>query len=137
MNRTFLLTLLALLLFQTHGRAEEIVIPPELRDGIKTDAATVRLALQIRADGWYYILPVPKSPQAAWGNPDGRTTWWVGYWINKKTQATSASTPALKDGTYTGDGKGQLVWRRGGSPPPPNALEWLLSVSGGPPPRSP
>jgi hypothetical protein len=140
MNRPLprvLLTLLAwgLALGALPARAETAAaIPADLRGGIKADATTLSLARQMRADGWYYMMPRPKSPQAAWGNPDGRTTWWVGYWLNKKTKAQSLTTPTLKEGHYVGDGKGEPLWRRGGSPSRPTVLEWLLSESGGIPP---
>src|SRR5258708_1434364 len=42
------------------------------------DAATLQTGLNLKRAGWTYIMPEPKSPQAAWGNPDGRTTWWTG-----------------------------------------------------------
>ncbi len=76
-------------------------------------------------------MPQPKSAKASWGNTDGRTTWYVGYWINKKTNDNSSATPKLKDGKYIGDGKGSPGWRRGGSPRRPTKLEWLLSKYGG------
>jgi hypothetical protein len=62
-------------------------------------------------------MPVPKTKQAAWGKRDGRTTWFVGYRINIKTQSTSSSQPARDDkGQFTGDGNGGPAWRCGGSP---------------------
>lgn len=110
-------------------------IPPELRGGIQADNATIQKALEMKRQGWTYIMPEPKSAKAAWGNKDGRTTWWVGYWTNDKTTETSSDEPVLKNGKYVGDGQGVRVWRRGGSPAPPTKIEWLLSKSGGIKPR--
>lgn len=109
-------------------------IPPELRGGIQADSPTIQKALEMKAQGWIYIMPEPKSAQAAWGNRDGRTTWWIGYWENSKANETSLTEPTLQNGKYTGDGQGEKVWRRGGSPSAPSKLEWLLSTSGGIPP---
>jgi len=106
-------------------------IPSELRGGIKADSATIQKALEMKKQGWVYIMPEPKSPQAAWGNHDGRTTWWVGYWVNEKADETSSVEPVLENGKYVGDGHGSPGWRRGGTPPPPTKIEWLLSKSGG------
>ena len=110
-------------------------IPSILRGGIKVDQKTIAIALEMQKQGWAYVMPRPKSPQARWGNTDGRTTWWVGYWHNKTTKKYSSTTPQLKGKTYVGDGKGGPGWRRGGSPRRPTKLEWLLSKRGGIPPR--
>jgi hypothetical protein len=112
---------------------ESVPIPSNLRGGdVKCDQATINLALELTQQGWKYVMPEPKSPQAAWGNPDGRTTWFVGYWINKTSQHTSSDTPVKNaDGAYIGDDKGFGGWRRGGTPPPPTKLQWLCSTSGG------
>lgn len=110
-------------------------IPKELRGGIKADNETIQKALEMKRQGWVYIMPEPKSAQAAWGNRDGRTTWWVGYWINEETDRTSSVEPVLENGKYVGDENGSRFWRRGGSPPPPSKIEWLLSKSGGIKPR--
>lgn len=49
-------------------------------------------------------MPKPKSSQAAWGNFDGRTTWYYGYWYNVETKAYSKETPTKKsNGYYYGD----------------------------------
>ena len=107
-------------------------IPAELRGGIETTQVTINKALAIQKDGWVYVMPMPKSPQAAWSNTDGRTTWWNGYWINKTTKQYSSTEPSLKDGKYVGDGVDVSGWRRGGSPRSrPSEIEWLLSKSGG------
>jgi hypothetical protein len=117
------------MLFTFHVFAQEV--PSELRGGIQADNATIQKALEIKKQGWTYIMPKPKSPQAAWGNRDGRTTWWVGYWINEKTSETSSTEPVLTNSKYIGDSRGSLGWRRGGTPPPPTKIEWLLSKEGG------
>jgi len=113
--------------------AADAVIPPELRAGqFSCDQSTIQAALALKAAGWAYIMPQPKSPEARWGNTDGRTTWWVGYWKNGKTSATSAAQPAKgSDGQLAGDGNGGRAWRRGGSPRAPTKIEWLCSTSGG------
>ncbi len=107
--------------------------PPEVRQfSFSCDKATIEYAVVLRHAGWVYIMPQPKSPQAAWGNRDGRTTWWVGYWLNDKTQATSLTQPAKDDeGVFVGDGSGGRRWRRGGSPLAPTKIEWLCSKAGG------
>jgi hypothetical protein len=111
-------------------------IPPSLRGGIECDKAAIGLALELNQQGWVYIMPQPKSPQAAWGNHDGRTTWWIGYWVNEGINATSQTQPTVDaKGVYVGDGGGGPHWRRGGSPPPPTKIEWLCSRSGGIPPH--
>jgi len=122
--------------FLTPLFGQESPIPATLRSGIKADQKTIETALAMQRDGWEYIMPAPKSAQAAWGNTDGRTTWYVGYWQNSKTNSTSSSVPKVKNGMYVGDGLGGPSWRRGGSPPAPNKLEWLLSKSGGVAPRN-
>ncbi len=110
-------------------------VPPPLRGGIDCDNATIALALELSQQGWVYIMPQPKSPQAAWGNRDGRTTWWIGYWADEQTNATSVAQPKRDtNGRYVGDGLGRPRWRRGGSPPLPTKFEWLCSRSGGIPP---
>jgi hypothetical protein len=108
-------------------------IPKELRAAkVTCDKATIDVALELKRAGWTYIMPEPKSPQAAWGNRDGRTTWWLGYWVNKNSDSTSATQPARDaNGKLSGDGKGSRSWRRGGSPPPPTKVEWLCSDFGG------
>jgi hypothetical protein len=107
-------------------------IPPQLRQGVECDTATIATAVEMVSQGWVYIMPQPKSAKAAWGNRDGRTTWFVGYWTNSKTKQTSAATPTRnKDGKYVGDDNGHRGWRRGGSPRSPTMIEWLCSKSGG------
>jgi len=78
-------------------------------------------------------MPIPKSPQATWGNYDRRTTWFNGYWHNEKTNQYSSSEPTKRDnGEYLGDYQNQSnTWRNGRSPPTPTKIEWLLSKTGG------
>jgi hypothetical protein len=110
---------------------------PSLRGGITTDQQTINIALDMQNQGWEYIMPQPKSPEAAWGNTDGRTTWWNGYWYNIKTGQYSSITPYKKfnektnNVQYIGNGINPQGWRRGGSPRRPNKFEWLLSKHGG------
>jgi len=108
-------------------------IPAELRAcTCSPDKTTLQTALDLKHAGWTYAMPRPKSPQAAWGNRDGRTTWYYGYWTNLKTRSTSSLQPIRDDkGQWVGDEKGLQAWRRGGSPPPPTQIEWLCSTSGG------
>ena len=113
-----------------HG--DSVYVKDGLRGGISVSRETYQKALDMRSEGWVYIMPQPKSPQAAWGNGDGRTTWWVGYWVNKKTGETSSKTPRWRGSRYVGDGQGEQAWRRGGTPRWPTQLEWLLSRGGGP-----
>jgi len=112
-------------------------IPPELRFcDCSCDKSTIQTAVELKHSGWTYIMPEPKSRQAAWGNYDGRTTWWVGYWVNGSTGATSSTQPAKNSNDeWVGDGNGYRAWRRGGTPPPPTKIEWLCSSNGGIPPR--
>jgi hypothetical protein len=111
-------------------------IPAELRfASFSCDKPTIKTAVALKHEGWTYIMPEPKSPQAAWGNPDRRTTWWVGFWVNGKTSATSSKQPTKDDtGEWVGDDSGGRAWRRGGTPPPPTKIQWLCSSHGGVPP---
>lgn len=96
-------------------------------------AADQKLAADLRAAGWVYILPEPKSKAAKWGNTDSRTTWWPGYWKNEKTNATSVSQPKgdpSKGRGFVGDGQDKPKWRDGGSPGPVSWVEWLCSAEG-------
>jgi hypothetical protein len=100
-----------------------------------SDRATMELALELKRAGWTYIMPQPKSMQARWGNVDGQTIWWVGYWTNERDDTSSSIQPQKgARGHFIGDGKGSRHWRRGGSPPTPSQIEWLCSESGGTPP---
>jgi hypothetical protein len=112
-------------------------IPTFLRGGISADTATISAAIELYDQGWKYIMPRPKSAQAAWGNGDRRTTWWYGYWENTMTGAVSKTDPVKRsNGLYYGDNQDlRNTWRNGGSPPTPTKLEWLLSSSGGIQPR--
>ena len=123
-----------LLLIGTHGFTQTTNnAPPELRSAtFSCDKATLQTALDLKHAGWTYHMPEPKSPQAAWGNPDGRTTWWIGYWTNRKNSSTSEAQPTRDDsGKFVGDGNGSRRWRRGGSPGLPKKIEWLCSEDGG------
>ena len=91
-------------------------------------AADRSLAAELRAAGWTYILPEPKSKAAKWGNTDTRTTWFPGYWKNEKTNATSVSQP--KKPGFAGDAQDKPAWRAGGSPGPVTWVEWLCSKEG-------
>lgn len=108
-------------------------IPEFLRQGIKVDRKTIIIAIEMYQQGWRYTMPRPKSAQARWGNYDGRTTWWFGYWENIKTNAFSQDMPVKSDnGIYYGNDRDlRFSWRRGGSPRYPNKIEWLLSDAGG------
>jgi hypothetical protein len=122
---------------QINAAAISSAMPTGLRPGdFSCDKATIQTAAELKNTGWTYIMPEPKSPQAAWGHLDGRTTWWVGYWVNGRSGATSRSQPAMdSNGQSVGDGEGGPAWRRGGTPPPPTKTEWMCSSFGGIPPR--
>jgi len=108
-------------------------IPDFLRSGIKANKSTIKTAVEMSLQGWHYTMPIPKSSQAIWGNSDGRTTWWKGYWYNNKTKKYSRDTPQKQsNGHYYGDRQNDNGnWRNGGSPNYPSKIEWLLSSSGG------
>jgi|SRR5271170_766381 len=66
---------------------------------------------------WKSHIPMPKSREAAWGNYDGRTTWWNGGWFNSGANQYSTAQPAIDaDGNISGDGQDWRGWRTGGSP---------------------
>ena len=108
-------------------------IPNFLRQGINVDKQTLKTAVEMYLQGWRYTMPAPKSSQASWGNHDGRTTWWKGYWYNNKTQKYSRKTPEKQtNGYYYGDEQNdEGYWSNGGSPKYPSKIDWLLSSSGG------
>ena len=106
----------------------------EVRAGGSPTAEETTLAKRIIAAGWEYIMPRPKSNQARWGNKDGRTTWYNGYWVNEDTGRYSSTAPKASD-LFAGDGQDVRGWRRGGSPRYPDVIEWLCSKSGGVEPR--
>ena len=96
------------------------------------DDKTKNKALQMKRQGWKYIMPRPKSKDADWTITDGRTTWYNGFWNNENTQKRSLKEPKLsKTGDYIGDEKGVEEWRKGGRPRNPTFIEYLLSESGG------
>jgi hypothetical protein len=100
-----------------------------IRAKYSASAAELEEAYSLASQGWRYTLPQPKSAQAAWGNYDGRTTWWYGYWKNLKTNKYSQNKPDLSEsGVWTGDGqKFEGFYRKGGSPPNPTPIEFILS----------
>lgn len=110
-----------------------ITLPEFLRQGFQVAVSIQTTAVEMYLLGWRYTMPIPKSSQAAWGNSDGRTTWYYGYWYNSLTDRVSATQPLKKEnGLYYGDGQDhRRDYRRGGSPRLPTKLEWLLSQSGG------
>lgn len=87
-------------------------------------------AYSLAVQGWRYTLPQPKSRQSAWGNSDGRTTWWYGYWRNIETNEYSSRKPELgQSGMWIGNGQNQSgYYRRGGSPTYPSKVELILSA---------
>lgn len=108
--------------------------PAYLRQGTKASRAEIITAIEMYNQGWRYTMPEPKSAQAAWGNRDGRTTWWYGYWHNEKTGLYSHATPQKSSsGIYLGDNQNNAgQWRNGGSRDSPDVFMYLLSKTGGP-----
>lgn len=108
-------------------------IPDFLRQGIPADKETIKVAIEMYTQGWRFTMPKPKSSQARWGNGDGRTTWWNGYWYNNKTLEYSRNTPQKSaNGYYDGDEqRDRDTWRNGGSPEYPSIVQWLLSSGNG------
>jgi len=93
-----------------------------------TDAEK-RQAVEMYKQGWRYTMPQPKSRQAAWGNRDGRTTWWYGGWVNEKLNRYSKTTPTKREnGLYLGDAQNNIgMWRNGGTPRDIDVYMLLLS----------
>ena len=108
-------------------------IPDFLRSGIKVNKKILTTAVEMYLQGWRYTMPKPKSNQASWGNSDGRTTWWYGYWYNTSTKKYSTSKPEKQsNGLYFGNDQNKKgSYRNGGSPRYPSKIDWLLSTSGG------
>ncbi|MCH4895855.1 hypothetical protein E0494_03990 [Marinilabiliaceae bacterium JC040] len=108
-------------------------IPSFLNQGIIVKASIIKEAILLYYQGWRYQMPIPKSRQACWGNCDGRTTWWYGYWYNIKNNSFSRSKPKQRaNGLYIGDDQNQKgYYRKGGSPSKPTKLHLLLSFSDG------
>jgi len=103
----------------------------KLRTGIAATKAEMELARSIQAAGWLYVMPIPKSSKAKWGNYDRRTIWWREYWINVRTGKISSREP-LKGAGFSGDGldlRGSM--RRGSPSRKPTVIEWLCSESKG------
>jgi len=97
---------------------------------------TSRQALEIKRAGWTYIMPKPKRSRGGWISRDTRATWWIGYWTNELTQATSVLQPEhAPNGQWIGDSKEVGRWQRGPTVPTPSKIEWLCSNSGGTPPQ--
>ena len=96
---------------------------------VNANGTQIQQSYQLAKQGWRYTLPQPKSRQAAWGNNDGRTTWWYGYWYNETRHVYSKTKPKKsKSGLYIGDGqKLNGYYRNGGSPPYPSKIELILS----------
>ena len=101
-----------------------------LEGGAKAPAADVALATRLQAAGWVYMMPMPKSKTAQWGNDNAETTWFPGYWANAANGATSVAQPEQANG-FKGDGAKKPGWRKGGSPKAPSFVEWLCSTEGG------
>jgi len=116
-----------------YSKLKDNQIPEFLRKGINVDRETLIEAVKIYLQGWRYTMPQPKSAQAAWGNYDGRTTWWKGYWYNNKTNKYSRIKPHKQsNGYYYGDEQNEKdYWSNGGSPGNPSKIDWLLSSEGG------
>ena len=108
-------------------------LPAFLRQGIQVNVSTQTIAVEMYLQGWRYTMPVPKSAQAMWGNSDGRTTWFYGYWYNIVTDHVSSTEPENKEnGMYLGDDQDlRNYYRGGGAPRFPTDLEWLLSQGEG------
>ena len=115
------------------SKLQDNQIPNFLRQGISANKSTLKVAVKMHLQGWAYSMPKPKSSKAGWGYRDGRTTWWYGYWYNKKTKKYSHDIPKKKsNGFYYGDDQNNYgSWRNGGSPSTPSKIQWLLSSSGG------
>jgi hypothetical protein len=105
---------------------EQIWILVRENSGTSEDAEQ---AYSMALQGWRYVLHRPKSPKAAWGHYDGRTTWWYGGWKNILSGHFSISTPILTASKiWSGDGQNQIgSWHNGGSPPFPSKIEIILS----------
>ena len=114
--------------------SEEDLSGIRVRSGGSPSNEELLTAKRLIAAGWVYVMPRPKSAQARWGNSDGRTTWYNGYWQNRDNDRVSRSQPSPANG-YKGDGQDDRGWRRGGSPRFPNIIEWMCSRSGGVEPR--
>lgn len=71
-------------------------VPSFLRQGIPAKRDEIIHAIEMYDQGWRYTMPRPKSSQAAWGNSDGRTTWYNGWWYNSVTHAYSTVMPTAQ-----------------------------------------
>ncbi len=120
------------------GLSSDIIVSKNkqfLRPGISSSNQEIIIACEMYEQGWTYTMPHPKSPKAAWGVSDGRTTWYNGWWYNSKTGQYSNTTPVKSsNGLYLGDAQNSSgSWRNGGSPRKPDIYMFLLSKNGGPP----
>jgi len=85
-------------------------------------ASASEMGQRLTSAGWCYREARPKSAQARRGNTDGRTTWWIGYWVNAVENVCSEAPPQYitKCDTVIGDGRTcQYVmerWNNGGEP---------------------
>ena len=131
--RTVLFALVTCLVILCRPTALGLTPPPTLRQGVDCSQSDISIAQELVTQGWHYLMPMPKSPQAAWGNRDGRTTWYVGYWVGPNGALSQSQPSKDSNGVYVGDGLGSAGWRRGGSPRFPTKIEWLCSRNGGPP----
>jgi hypothetical protein len=112
--------------------SDSVIDKSQLRPGIAVTEADIEKAIEMKSQGWKYIMPRPKSDGADWTVKDGRTTWYNGYWENEITKTISTTIPRkFPDGFYKGDNILPETWRRGGRPRLPTELEWLLSETGG------
>ena len=96
-------------------------------DGTPT-AADTRAADALRAAGWEFLVPYPKSKAAKWSSKGGNTTWWPGYWRNAKSGETSRAQPA--GATLKGDGKpapSGSDYAKTGAPGRVTWVEWLCA----------
>lgn len=100
------------------------------------DPETSRQALEIKRAGWTYMMPKAKRSRTGWLYRETRATWWIGYWTNELTEATSIQQPQrAPNGQWIGDSKAVGYWQRGTAVPIPSKIEWLCSNSGGTPPQ--
>jgi hypothetical protein len=55
---------------QTTNSIQSVPIPSVLRKGnFECDLPTIQAAIELKAAGWTYVMPEPKSSEAAWGQP--------------------------------------------------------------------
>lgn len=105
-----------------------------LRQNINATDQEIITACEMRQQGWIYIMPAPKSDEAAWFNFDADAEWYNGWWSNFHTQKYSKTTPILQpNGRYEGDDIDlSNTFSKGKSPSKPDIYMFLLSDCGGP-----